>query len=207
MAGQPIFITSGPTPASQTVTEVQPASFTIGFTGSSPQFQWSKNGSPIPGANGQTYSIPSVLGSDAGFYRVVISNSFNSVTSTVATLTVRVDTNPPTIVRALADKYLINVTVSFSKLLNPASASASCHYEIYPTGDPELSDSPNALAVLTAVLNNGTNVILTTLNLTNSPGTLETITYYFARTSTFPTTSPERNCACAIIWMTATSSI
>lgn len=161
-AGQPIAITSGPTPASQTVSEVQPASFTIGFTGSSPQFQWFKNGSPISGANSQTYFIPSALGTDAGSYRVVISNTINSVTSGVATLTVLVDTNPPTIVRAVADKYLTNVTVSFSKPVNPASASASWHYEIYPTGDPQFSDSPNALAVLTAALSEGTNVILTT---------------------------------------------
>lgn len=161
-ASQPIAITSGPTPASQTVTEVQPASFTIGFTGSSPQFQWFKDGSPIGGANSQTYFIPSALGTDAGDYHVVISNTINSVTSGVAILTVLVDTNPPTIVRAVADKNLTNVTVSFSKPVNPASAGASWNYEIYPTGDPQFSDSPNALAVLTAVLANGTNVILTT---------------------------------------------
>jgi hypothetical protein len=49
-------------------------------------FQWTRNGTNITGATSQSYSITSMQASDAGDYRLIVSNVSGSVTSQVATL-------------------------------------------------------------------------------------------------------------------------
>ena len=68
-------------PVSVTVVLGSPASFTVGVIGTSPTYQWRKNGTPIGGANSSTYSIASVADPDAGSYDVVVTNIYGSVTS------------------------------------------------------------------------------------------------------------------------------
>ncbi len=82
-------------PVSQLVAVGQPVSFSViaGGGSSAIGFQWRTNSTPIPGATNSTYSIISAQLSDARDYDVVVTNSVNSVTSTVATLTVRVPLN------------------------------------------------------------------------------------------------------------------
>lgn len=77
-------------PSSQSVTEGQPVSFSVGATGSTPlSYQWQRNGANIPGANAATYNIPATVLSDNGArFRSVISNSFGTATSNEATLMV-----------------------------------------------------------------------------------------------------------------------
>jgi hypothetical protein len=80
-------------PASQTVTAGQALSFTVGASGTAPfSYQWQKsvNGtwSNISGATAATYTIGSAAASNAGSYRVVVTNSGGSATSNAATLTV-----------------------------------------------------------------------------------------------------------------------
>jgi autotransporter-associated beta strand protein len=73
-----------------------PATFNVTATGSATiGYQWyyygsSTNNTPtlIPGASSATYTIPSAQSTDTGLYAVVVSNSFNSVTSRFATLIV-----------------------------------------------------------------------------------------------------------------------
>ena len=62
-------------------------------------YQWLKNGVPIPNATNTFYAIPSAQASDAAGYSVIVSNSFSTVTSFTATLTVTVP--PPTSVTVL----------------------------------------------------------------------------------------------------------
>src|SRR5206468_653036 len=50
-------------------------------------YQWTKNGTNIPAANGTSYNIPSVTNTDAGTYCVIVTGTCNSVTN-CATLTV-----------------------------------------------------------------------------------------------------------------------
>jgi hypothetical protein len=66
------------------------ASFTVTADGNpAPSYQWRTNGVAITGATSNTLSFPNVQMSDNGkAFTVVVSNSLNSVTSTVATLTV-----------------------------------------------------------------------------------------------------------------------
>ena len=83
-------------PQDATVSTNDPVTFSVTATGASPlSYQWYRyaditGGSPtnLPGQTGTSYTIASAQGSDSGFYGVVVNNSFNSVTSRVATLIV-----------------------------------------------------------------------------------------------------------------------
>jgi len=76
-------------PSSQTVFAGQSVSFSVSVSGSTPfTYQWQKNSANISGATASTYSINPAQTTHAGSYRVVVDNSFGSVTSDAATLTV-----------------------------------------------------------------------------------------------------------------------
>lgn len=83
-------------PQSITVTQGQPASFSVTATGTAPlQYQWQKNNVNITGANSSTYTIMSAQPSDAAGYRVLVSNSAGSATSNIAQLGVTAFNAPP----------------------------------------------------------------------------------------------------------------
>ena len=84
LASPPAIITQ---PVGQIVSTGQSATFSVTASGSpAPTYQWTKNGANISGATSSTYSIPSVVSTDAGTYAVVITNSGGSVTSSNASL-------------------------------------------------------------------------------------------------------------------------
>lgn len=63
--------------------------FTVKVHGGEPfYYQWQFNGDNIPGATASTFTRENVKFSDAGTYRVVVSNSFESVSSSEAELAV-----------------------------------------------------------------------------------------------------------------------
>ena len=75
-------------PKSQTVSEDGSVTFSVTATGSAPLlYQWMKDGAPISGATGSSYTIGSVKPSDAGTYVVMIMNAQGAVMSSPATLT------------------------------------------------------------------------------------------------------------------------
>ena len=68
----------------------QSASFSVGLSNSGGcTFQWYKDNVAISGANSSTYYIANTYASDAGAYKVVVTNAIGSVTSSSVTLTVR----------------------------------------------------------------------------------------------------------------------
>jgi hypothetical protein len=68
----------------------QSASFSVGVSSSAGcSFQWYKDNVAISGANSSTYYIANAYASDAGAYKVVVTNPVGSVTSSSAILTVR----------------------------------------------------------------------------------------------------------------------
>ncbi len=103
-------------PASQAVPVGGSANFTVAVTGYPLNYQWLKNGSPITGANGSNYSISNVLLTDAGGFSVIVSNQFNSVTSSVANLSVgfppTVTVQPVSLTNNLGDTATFSCTVT-----------------------------------------------------------------------------------------------
>lgn len=76
-------------PADQTVPENGTATFTVTAGGSQPfTYTWFRNGVQIPGASTPSYSKSSVTTNDSGNFHVSVANSFGTVDSRTATLTV-----------------------------------------------------------------------------------------------------------------------
>ena len=89
VAPAPPAITSQP--ISQTVPDngMNSVTFAVTLTGSFPlYFEWQKNGERLVNGADATYTIANVTLGDAGDYRVIITNFFGSITSSVARLTV-----------------------------------------------------------------------------------------------------------------------
>ena len=88
---QAVVITTQP--SSQTVPIGSTATFTVTATGTAPLgYQWSENGSAIPGATSASYTTSAVqLGASKstaiGSFQVTVTNAVNSVASHTATLT------------------------------------------------------------------------------------------------------------------------
>ena len=85
--------------ASAPIIVQEPASQTVGVTGTATlaaiaygapplAYQWRKNGSAVSGATNATLVLTNVQTSQAGGYALVVTNTYGSVTSQVATLTV-----------------------------------------------------------------------------------------------------------------------
>ncbi len=91
-------ITSGP--QSQTVTAGANVTFSVVANGSSPNFQWQKNGVGITGATSATLTLNNVQAADAAAYTVTVSNTAGSVTSAAASLTVNPAPTAPSITTA-----------------------------------------------------------------------------------------------------------
>ncbi len=97
-------------PQSRTNAVGTTASFSVTASGTSPQFQWRSNNVAIASATNSTLNVANVQLSDSGkAFTVVITNSFNSVTSLVATLTV---TNVPP--QCLAISWTNNLRLSLT---------------------------------------------------------------------------------------------
>lgn len=61
--------------------------FSVGVTGSFPlALEWQKGGLTLPGGTNLSYTITNATLGDVGNYRVIITNSYGSITSSVATL-------------------------------------------------------------------------------------------------------------------------
>lgn len=73
-------------PASQTVVEGLPATFTVATSAMAPTFQWKKNGTDISGATSATYNIPTTATTDEANYSVVVTEGGKSTTSLAAIL-------------------------------------------------------------------------------------------------------------------------
>jgi hypothetical protein len=82
-------------PGSQTVTQGGNATFSVTASGTPPLgYQWRLNSTNLAGGNASAYTVTNAQPANAGSYLVIVTNSADSVTSAVATLTVNI---PPSI--------------------------------------------------------------------------------------------------------------
>jgi len=139
----PVLLLTQPT--SVTVTELRPATFTVDVGGFPlPQFQWLKNGAPIPGATNSSYTLaePALSDNGAQFSVIasnVVSNTLYSATSSSALLGVVGDTSAPVLVSAggLTRQSLTivdGVRVEFDEGVLPATATNLANYTLTGPG-------------------------------------------------------------------------
>jgi alpha-tubulin suppressor-like RCC1 family protein len=127
------------------------ATIPVEISGSPATFQWFKNGSPISGAVSNVLDFRSVEVGDAGHYFVMVSNSLGAVTSTIATLTVILDTNSPAL--SAAERISsTDISLFFSEpvLISDATnvalyAVTSANGKIVPIVDAQLLSPTNVL--------------------------------------------------------------
>ncbi len=153
----PVSITSHP--VDQSAPEFGNATFSVGMQGQSPlSLQWYKNGSAIVGQTANALNLTGISFSDNGSTYSVIASNFISpnsyfATSSVATLTVLADTNPPAVTSARVNATNL-VEVFFAETVNAADLAVAANFTI--TGS-------NAPAVLGAAAGaNARSAILTT---------------------------------------------
>lgn len=138
------FVITPPTGAS--IISGQNASFSVSAGGTPPLgFQWQFNGTNLPtGGNGSSVSFTNVQLSQAGGYRVVVTNVAGAVTSAVATLVVQVI--PPTLTSQPTNQLVApGGSVSFSAT---ATGSAPLTYRwFFNTSNLIAGAVTNVLAV------------------------------------------------------------
>jgi Immunoglobulin domain len=118
-------------PVSQTVALGGSVSFAVAATGSGPfTYQWRKNGAPIPGATAATFSINSVLVSDAAEYTAMVTNPGGNATSQPATLTL--NTSGGTAITRQITRSGANFFVSVA-VIPPVGTPAYLVEEFIPT--------------------------------------------------------------------------
>jgi glucose/arabinose dehydrogenase len=114
-------------PTDVTVDAGQPATFNVTATGGAPlSYQWQKliasTWTNITGATASSYTIGATAGSDAGQYRVIVTNSAGSATSNAATLTVNTVNQPPDITDQPDDQSVnVGEPASFTVTANGAA--------------------------------------------------------------------------------------
>lgn len=86
-----------------------------------PQYQWLKNGVAISGATASAYTIASPQSTDAGFYSVIVTNSYGRVLSSNAFLNIFAPTGPDTVDITLNSNATVHF-VSADAFVNGGSA-------------------------------------------------------------------------------------
>ena len=167
-----LIILSRPTITSQpqvlSVTAGASATFSVVANGTAPlTYQWSKNGTAIPGATAATYAITSTTSSDAGRYQVVVTNPHGTANSSEVTLNITPAPSAPTITTQPAGQSVIaSFNASFSV---SASGTAPLTYVWRKDGGTVVGGNSPTLA-----LNNTTSASAGnyTVTITNAVGSV-----------------------------------
>ena len=160
-------------PASITVSEPSPATFTVDVTAQQPAtFQWLRNGSPIDGAILSHYTVTeTTLAMNGDRYSVRVTDATGaSQTSAAATLTVTVDIVPPEAVFAVTGGNLNEITVGFSERVAVALAENIANYSVdqgVTVQSAELSVDGTSVLLKVSSLNLLTGYNLTVKDITD----------------------------------------
>ena len=120
-------------PVSQSLAEGQSATLVADVFGEHPWFfQWFRNGVALPSLTNEIVAFTPAHPANAGNYYFIASNSFNAVTSAVATLTVTADVTPPGLLAAFVTNGLNSVLVIFSEAISAPGAMNPANYTFTP---------------------------------------------------------------------------
>lgn len=148
----PVVINDPAQPADTYAVEGQPVTLSVVASGSPVLlYQWFKNNNPIPDATNADYTIVFPVMTNAGNYRVTVSNPASSTNSRTASLTVLQDNVPPVITEVAASAS--GIVVSFAWPVDSATANLPGNYGL-----------SGGFTVISAVVNPGdaSQVTLTT---------------------------------------------
>jgi len=147
-------------PASQTVHELQPATFNVVYCATPPVgVQWYRGSTAMPGATNDSYTLSSAgLADDGASFSVVISNNVSGTpclaTSSNVVLDVIPDSTAPALVSA-ASLYPDGVLVRFSEGVRADTATNLANYAITHAGGALVVDGA-------AFVGGPSNVVLST---------------------------------------------
>jgi len=112
-------------PSNQTTTLGSPATFSVMASGTAPlSYQWSKNGTIIPGATSTSYTTPTTVTGDTGAtFTVAVSNAYGNVTSSAASLTLNL---PPIITTQPGDRTVTLGSTATFNVVASGSGTLSC---------------------------------------------------------------------------------
>ena len=140
-------------PLSQTNHPGTPALFSVVAAGTTPAYQWTKNGNSINQATNPTFTLPSVSALDSGTYQSIITNGYGAVSSAPASLTVV----GPLIIQSLS---VTDATAVLNWTAIPGNAY-SVQYQDSPDSNDWETDGPpvmagSSIATITNLLNGAT---------------------------------------------------
>lgn len=111
---------------------------------------WRKGGTTVTSGSSSAYSIPSLVIGDTGSYDVIISNSFGSITSAVASVTVNADTAPNLVQGPVGETIYLGGTIS----MNVSVTGGQMHYYWYQGTTNLASFTTSSLTIASAVAGN-----------------------------------------------------
>ena len=156
-------------PSDVTVTENQPATFTVKVSNQDPiKYQWRKGNTNVPGAIGSIFTINQTRMSDNGaLISCVLSNSLGTTNTRTAVLTVLPDTNPPVLVSAI-NIGTNSVQVKFNEPIDPATGTNKINYSInneVSINSVTILDNQSNVLLFTTPLQYGVKYTLTVSNI------------------------------------------
>ena len=166
-------------PQSTTVTAGQDATFSVTASGTAPlAYQWRLGGVNIVGATASTYTKSgTVLGDSGGSYTVVVTNSFGSITSAAAVLTVSAGgVAPQIILQPLSKTANVGDTIIFAA---QATGDAPMSYQWQFNGANIPGATGMTVSIAPVVVGSGGNYRVVVTNpygsATSSPALLTVI--------------------------------
>jgi len=147
--------------------------------GPNPHFQWFKEESQVPGGTTDTLTFTTVSRTNAGHYRLIVSNESGAITSQVATLTVWLNsnTNPPVLLSATRSSDGPGLIVIFNDSMDSISGTDKSNYAITraDTGSSVVISNLvtyglSAFRLIPGAFEPGFNYILTVNNVANTHG-------------------------------------
>ncbi len=159
-------------PANQTVSVGRSATFSVLATGTPPlQYRWRKNGAPIVGATGSSYTTPATAIVDNGSsFTLVVTNATGSITSNAATLTVTAPPITPTALQITTQPanqaVSVGQTATFSVV---ATGSAPLQYQWQKNGTAIAGATGSSYTTAAAASgDNGSSFAVVVTNATGS---------------------------------------